>query len=194
MLEQACRQLLVWERALSRPLPLSINVNLSSRHFATPGVVDDVRQALESSGCPGERLKLEITESSLMENPDSAAECLTRLRELGVRICVDDFGTGYSSLSYLHRFPLDVIKIDRSFVADMGQQGRPPAIVSTIVSLAGHLGMEVVAEGIETREQLEQLRSMGCTYGQGYLFSKPVGREEALGWFSARPAWGSALN
>jgi len=194
MLEQACQQLAVWEQSVGRSLPLSINVNLSSRHFATRDVVEDVRRALESSGCPGERLKLEITESSLMENPESAAESLGRLRELGVRICVDDFGTGYSSLSYLHRFPLDVIKIDRSFVSDMAPEGKPPAIISTIVSLARHLGMEVVAEGIETREQLDQLRSMGCTYGQGYLFSKPVERDEALGWFSARPAWEGVLS
>jgi EAL domain-containing protein (putative c-di-GMP-specific phosphodiesterase class I) len=171
-----------------------VNVNLSSRHLARGDVVERIRQSLERTGCAGNRIKLEITESSLMENPEYAARALSALRELGIRICVDDFGTGYSSLSYLHRFPIDVIKIDRSFVAELGRGGKEPAIVSAIVSLASHLGMEVVAEGIETREQLEELRKIGCGFGQGFLFSKPVSADETRGWFGQAPSWTHTLS
>ncbi len=193
MLEEACCQLLAWERGAERRTAFAINVNLSSRHFAQGDVVAEVRGALARSKCPGNRLKLEITESSLMTDPDSTARALAQLRELGARICVDDFGTGYSSLGYLHRFPIDVIKIDRAFVMEIGGKGREGAIVAAIVSLSRHLGMEVVAEGIETQEQLAALRAIGCTYGQGFLFSKPVSGEEAQGWFGSEPGWSASF-
>jgi len=189
MLEEACGQLVRWEQTHGPQAGLLVSVNLSSRHLGRGDVVERIRRSLERTGCPGNRVKLEITESSLMENPEFAARALSELRELGIQICVDDFGTGYSSLSYLHRFPIDVIKIDRSFVSELGTGGKEPAIVSAIVSLAGHLGMQVVAEGIETREQLDQLRRIGCGFGQGYLFSKPVTPLEADAWFESEPAW-----
>jgi diguanylate cyclase (GGDEF)-like protein/PAS domain S-box-containing protein len=193
MLEEACSQLMRWEEQHGPQPGLLVSVNLSSHHLAKGDVVERVRRCLERTGCPGTRVKLEITESSLMENPRFAARALGSLRELGIRICVDDFGTGYSSLSYLHRFPIDVIKIDRSFVAELSTGGKQPAIVSAIVSLAGHLGMQVVAEGIETGEQLELLRGIGCGFGQGYLFSRPVSPDQAHGWFGAEPAWMATL-
>ncbi len=179
ILEEACRQLVRWEKDLGRELPLAVSVNLSSRQLSRLGVVEAVTELLRETGLPGERLRLEITESVLMEDPDAAAEALAELKTLGVALCLDDFGTGYSSLSYLHRFPLDVLKIDRSFIAGMTAEGGGPAIVRSVVDLAHNLGMDVVAEGIETAEQVEQLQEMGCDYGQGFYYSEAVASDVA---------------
>src|ERR671939_778286 len=139
-----------------------------------------VDNVLRKTGLNPRQLKLEITEGAVMENIDTATEMLRHLRDLGVQLAIDDFGTGYSSLSYLHRFPIDTLKIDRSFVTQMTDNAENAEIVRTIVTLARSLDMDVVAEGVETREQLRQLSSLGCDYGQGYLFSKAVAAGQAL--------------
>ncbi|MBI5486385.1 MAG: EAL domain-containing protein [Deltaproteobacteria bacterium] len=156
-----------------------ISVNLSPRQVAEPDLVDRVRDALSTTGLEPRHLKLEITETSLMEDSRRGADALAALRTLGVAVCLDDFGTGYSSLHYLHRFPLQDLKIDRSFVSEVDRNPRNAAILSTIVTLGHGLGMDVVAEGIETEEQLAAVRRLGCDHGQGFLFSRPVDLDAA---------------
>ena len=171
-LGQACRQLGEWKQT-----PAAMHVNLSAKLFGDPGLLDRVRAALAEARVEGERLVLEITESAVMEDRDDAAATLGRLKELGVGIAIDDFGTGYSSLSYLQRFPIDGLKIDRSFIAELGDRGESPEILRAILSLARGLAVEVTAEGVETEEQLRQLLALGCGQAQGHLFSPPVDRE-----------------
>ncbi len=178
VLRQACAQLREWQQEFPMNPLLSISVNLSGKQFAHPDLCDKVRAILDETGVIPLSVKLEITESSLVENPDAAAQILRQLKELGVRISLDDFGTGYSSLSYLHRFPIDVLKIDRSFVNRMSVS-KNSEIVRTIITLAINLGMEVIAEGVETEDQVAQLTSMRCDYVQGYLFSQPI-RDTAI--------------
>ena len=134
-------------------------------------------------------MMLEITESVVMEHAESAAAALTQLKTLGVQLSIDDFGTGYSSLSCLHSYPIDSLKIDRSFIGNMGADPRNLEIVRTIVALAGNLGMHVTAEGIETAEQLAQLRALRCACGQGYLFSKPLEAEAIKRLLASKPKW-----
>jgi EAL domain-containing protein (putative c-di-GMP-specific phosphodiesterase class I) len=172
VLEHACADMRRWIDAYATELEISVNI--SSRQFSQPNLVDQVAQALRQSGLPPARLKLEITESVIMENAEAALAMLTRLKELGARVSIDDFGTGYSSLGYLLRFPADSIKIDRSFVTSLGRGRRHEQVVEAIVSLGRSLGMDIVAEGIETEEQHAQLLAMNCPYGQGFLFSRPV--------------------
>jgi EAL domain-containing protein (putative c-di-GMP-specific phosphodiesterase class I) len=158
---------------------LTISVNISGRQFGQPNLIAQIKQILQETGLNAASLKLEITESVLMENTESATDMLLQLKALGVQLHMDDFGTGYSSLSYLHRFPVDMLKVDRSFVSRMSTSSEKSAIVQTIVTLAQNLGMAVTAEGIETPEQLAQLKELKCQYGQGYLFSKPVDAQAA---------------
>ena len=174
VLGEACRQAAMWqaEQGLHRALHLS--VNLSARQLQDPDLLSDVKQILEVSGLDPVCLVIEITESLLMSEPDVAIEKLGSLKELGVRVAIDDFGTGYSSLSYLRRFPVDILKIDRSFVAAMGRGPEDAALSHAIVKLGDTLGLRVVAEGIETAEQLSELRALACAYGQGYLFAPPL--------------------
>ena len=160
--------------------PFFMSVNLSTRQIADPGVVEQVRAALEATRIEPESLKLEVTESVLMAEPDRAVDVLGRLKALGVQLAVDDFGTGYSSLSYLHRFPIDVVKIDRSFVSTMLSDSGSLKIVRSITRLAQDLGLEVVAEGVERLEELAILRELGCEYAQGYLLSRPLPLAEAV--------------
>ena len=174
VLREACRQMRAWQEQFPEHGPLLINVNLSGKQFTQPDLIEQVNTTLRQTGLPPESLKLEITESTVMENTEKAIRMLDQLRALGVKLSIDDFGTGYSSLSYLHRFPIDTLKIDRSFVGQMDSSSENAEIVRTIVLLARNLGMDVVAEGVETQEQLMQLKEMGCETGQGYLFSKPV--------------------
>jgi EAL domain-containing protein (putative c-di-GMP-specific phosphodiesterase class I) len=138
-----------------------------------------VASILDETKLNAKHLKLEITESAVMENVEDATDILTRLRDLGLQISMDDFGTGYSSLSHLRRFPIDTLKIDRSFVTQMAEDEENAEIVRTIIGLAQNLGMDVVAEGVETPEQIETLKSLGCEYGQGYFFSKPLDFQRA---------------
>ncbi|HEX7177127.1 MAG TPA: EAL domain-containing protein [Pyrinomonadaceae bacterium] len=176
---EASRQMNRWHRRFTSEFPFFISVNLSSKQFAQPNLIEQVDNILKRTSLNPRSLKLEITESAVMDNIDKTTEMLKQLRQLGVQLSIDDFGTGYSSLSYLHRFPIDTLKIDRSFVTRMVDNSENTEIVRTIVMLAQTLGMDVVAEGVETKEQLALLRQLGCEYGQGYYFSKPVTAAEA---------------
>lgn len=172
VLRQACAQLVQWQRDGGHHLRVA--VNLSARQFRDPNLVQCVRSALEQSGLSPSLLKLEVTESSVMDNAVRAADILSELRALGVSISVDDFGTGYSSLAYLRRFPIDQLKIDRSFVQEVTEHAESAAIVHGIISLARSLRLQTVAEGVETVEQREFLREAGCDKMQGFLFSRPL--------------------
>ncbi len=176
-LGEACGQIQKWCHEDPRHASLRVGVNLSARQFSREGLADHVEALLVQSGISSRQLGLEMTESSIIPNMRIALEVLGSLRRLGVSLLMDDFGTGYSSLSYLHSFPFDVLKIDRSFVGRMTEGDQPLQIVRTIIELARVLGMDVVAEGIETREQYRLLREMGCRYGQGYLFARPMSAE-----------------
>ena len=173
VLNEACAQVRQWQLDSPSHRALSLSVNLSARQVAQPDLLNRIKEALETSKLNPHCLKLEITESVVMENAEAAALMFKQLRSLGVQLSIDDFGTGYSSLSYLHRFPLNYLKIDRSFVSRLTTDN-DNAIVRTISTLARNLGMEVIAEGIETEEQYQQLKMLGCEYGQGFLFSRPV--------------------
>jgi diguanylate cyclase (GGDEF)-like protein/PAS domain S-box-containing protein len=175
VLRSACRQAREWQQTYPSSPPLFVSVNLSVKQFNEPGLVENIAELLEESNLPPRCLKLEITESVFSDNIDAAVTLLTQLRNLGVQLSIDDFGTGYSSLSYLQRFPIDTLKIDRSFVTQMMENEENLAIVRTIVALAQNLGMDVVAEGVETEDQLRLLRKLECENGQGYLFSTPLG-------------------
>jgi EAL domain-containing protein (putative c-di-GMP-specific phosphodiesterase class I) len=179
VLNEACRQMREWQRQGVADESVTVSVNLSGRQFSQPDLIEQISLALRESGLKSANLKLEITESMVMENFDTATDMLTQLRILGVQLAIDDFGTGYSSLSYLHRFPIDTLKIDRSFVTQMTDNSENAEIVRTIVTLARSLDMAVVAEGVETVDQLRQLGELGCDYGQGYLFSRPIGAARA---------------
>jgi diguanylate cyclase (GGDEF)-like protein/PAS domain S-box-containing protein len=179
VLNEACRQMREWQRLGLADEAVTMSVNLSGRQFSQADLIDQISLALREAGLKAANLKLEITESMVMENFDTAIDMLTQLRVLGVGLSIDDFGTGYSSLSYLHRFPIDTLKIDRSFVTQMTDNSENAEIVRTIVTLARSLDMAVVAEGVETADQLRQLGELGCDYGQGYLFSRPVGPGQA---------------
>ena len=179
VLNEACRQMREWQRNGFADESVTMSVNLSSRQFSQADLIEQISAGLRESGLKAASLKLEITESMVMENIDTAIDMLMQLRGLGVGLSIDDFGTGYSSLSYLHRFPIDTLKIDRSFVTQMTDNSENAEIVRTIVTLARSLDMAVVAEGVETADQLRQLGELGCDYGQGYLFSRPVGAGQA---------------
>lgn len=188
VLREACRQARRWSRQFEGETPHFMAVNLSSQQFSQTDTIERVRAIVAETGVDPHHLKLEITESVIMENSESAAAMFLQLKELGIRFSMDDFGTGYSSLSYLHRFPLDTLKIDRSFVSQM----RPDAkneIVNTILSLAGGLSLSVVAEGVETPAQLENLRAMGCGFAQGFFFSKPLEAEKIEELLLQNPTW-----
>jgi len=175
ILRESCRQLRAWQETLPEAESLVVSVNLSSKQFLQNDLPDQVLEALDATGLPPRCLKLEITESYLIENSEKAVKVMNRLREIGVELSLDDFGTGYSSLSYLHRLPVNSLKIDRSFVSQMAVSEEHSEIVRTIVRLAQNLKMDVIAEGIETAEQLDQLNELNCGFGQGYLFAKPMG-------------------
>ncbi|MBU1612530.1 MAG: EAL domain-containing protein, partial [Proteobacteria bacterium] len=180
VLENACRTAAGW-KPVNKHGKFTLAVNLSQRQLSQASLVDDITEVLRTTGFPPERLKLEITETTIMENAETALVKLKKLKDLGVAISVDDFGTGYSSLSYLHRFPVDMLKIDRSFVNTMFDKPENKEIVKTIIILGHTLGLEIVAEGVETKQQLTALQDLGCDYLQGFYFSKPVGQEEAEG-------------
>jgi EAL domain-containing protein (putative c-di-GMP-specific phosphodiesterase class I) len=174
VLEEACRQLREWRDLFGERAPSSLGVNLSPKQFSQFDLVEEVRQVLESNDLEPQLLRLEITENAVMESADSAVELLGRLKTLGVQISLDDFGTGYSSLRYLHRFPLDALKVDRSFVGRMEHDERSAHLVRTVLTLARSLGVLAIAEGIEEEGQLRMLREMGCDMGQGFLFARPL--------------------
>ncbi|MEE8458872.1 MAG: EAL domain-containing protein [Phycisphaerales bacterium] len=179
VLREACQQLKTWQKHFSGPKPLSMSVNLSKKQLTDPTLVETLQDIIASSGISPSSLVLEITESTVMDNLDDLRPVLSRLRKEGVRLAMDDFGTGHSSLSFLHRAPMDILKIDRSFVNSSGNPRDNGAIIHTVIQLAHNFDMDVVAEGIETVEQLALLQSLDCNYGQGYLFSRPVDKEKA---------------
>ena len=179
VLQEACRQMKAWHTAFpDRPL-LSISVNLSGRQFSQPSLIKQIGQTLAETELEAHHLKLEITESAIMENTESAMDMMLQLKAMGIQLSVDDFGTGYSSLGYLYRFPMDLLKIDRSFISRVDVDGEKLELVRTIITLAWNLGMDVIAEGVETTKQLAQLKALKCEYAQGYLFSEPVSSAEA---------------
>lgn len=174
VLREACRQMADWHRRFPFDPPLTISVNLSARHLREAGLIEDVERILAETGLDRHCLNLEVTESSIVPDPDMALTILQRLKSLGVGLQIDDFGTGYSSLSLLHNLPFDTVKIDRSFINAFSTGDESREIVKTIIDLARSFQMEIVAEGVETEEQVHQLEKLGCHYGQGYWFSRPV--------------------
>ncbi len=188
VIQSAAEQLKAWQKTYWMSPPLSISVNLSCRQFLQPDLVYQIERVLLETGLDPNCLKMEITESAIMEHVESASTALTKIKQLGVKLAMDDFGKGYSSLSYLHEFPFDTLKIDRSFISRIGVGGENTEIVRTIVSLANGLGLDVVGEGVETESQSAQLRKLGCQYGQGYLFSRPL-RAEAAGELLTKSPW-----
>jgi diguanylate cyclase (GGDEF)-like protein len=179
VLREACRQLRTWQQRSLSERDLVMSVNLSAKQIMQADLIEQIAAVLHESELKPWHLKLEVTESVVMDNPEVAAVTLAKLRALGVRLSIDDFGTGYSSLSYLNRFPLDILKIDRSFISTMNESDENLQIVKTIVTLAGNLGLEVIAEGVETEEQLNQLRLLKCQHAQGFLFSRPMNALQA---------------
>lgn len=188
ILREACRQMQAWQRQ-SPMTPLAISVNLSVRQFTQPELIEQIDQILWETRLDASSLRLEITESVLIENPTSATAILSQLTALGVQLYMDDFGTGYSSLSYLHRFPVSALKIDRSFISNMDSSDKNSEIVRAITTLALALGIDAIAEGVETVEQLAQLRVLKCKYAQGYLFAKPMDAEAAGALVMKNPQW-----
>jgi EAL domain-containing protein (putative c-di-GMP-specific phosphodiesterase class I) len=194
VLRRALTQLRAWTAAHPDDPP-TMSVNLAPRQLTQPGIVDMVRDALAESGVRPELVMLEITETALMEDVPATMQALAALRALGVRLAIDDFGTGYSSLAYLRQFTVDVVKIDRSFMHDLGTSREGSAIVAAVTSLARALGLSVVAEGVETVEHLASLFTLGCDKAQGYFFSRPVDGAAAtafLARYRAEPAGGVA--
>lgn len=179
VLREGSRQIAQWQKIAPAYEHLFVSLNVSSKHLSNDELIDNVEQALASSGISPASLKLEITESVAMENAEHTIALLTKLKRIGVQLSIDDFGTGYSSLSYLHRLPFDTLKVDRSFVYSVDENGENSAILQTIISLAKSLKMKIIAEGIETESQLALLQYLGCDYGQGFLLAKPQPKEMA---------------
>jgi EAL domain-containing protein (putative c-di-GMP-specific phosphodiesterase class I) len=178
VLREACAQARLWQTWFPGDSPASVSVNISSMGFGQPDIVHQVASALQETGLDPHSLRLEITESVAMADAERARTILIELRALGVRISLDDFGTGYSSLSYLQRFPVDTLKIDRSFVAGIDRNDECCEIIRTILNLARTLGLDVIAEGTETSAQVDYLEGLDCRFGQGYFFSRPLPLEE----------------
>ena len=179
VLDEACRQLHAWHSQYPADPPLTMNVNLSTRQCAQPDLIKKISTILKKNELDPRFLKLELTESLIIDESGSTATMLSDLRDMGIQVQIDDFGTGYSSLSYLHTLPVDTLKIDRSFISRLGLNSNNTEIVQTILSLAHSLGMKVIAEGVETNEQLSSLKDMNCEFVQGFLFAKPVNGVEA---------------
>jgi diguanylate cyclase (GGDEF)-like protein/PAS domain S-box-containing protein len=188
-LREACSRIAEWKSQLGPNRDLTVSVNLSIKQFMQPNLVDNIGNLLKELNLAPESLKLEITESTVMEDPGAAVEMLQQMKALGIRLAIDDFGTGYSSLSYLHRFPLDTLKIDRSFISGASGGVNGMEIARTIMPLAKTLCLDVVAEGVETAEQVKELKKLDCKYAQGYYFSKPLSREEAEALLSEHAVW-----
>ncbi|NJL02420.1 MAG: EAL domain-containing protein [Spirulinaceae cyanobacterium SM2_1_0] len=185
---QACQQLHTWQRQFPH-YSLTININLSGRQFSQPTLAEQVQTILQETALTPQSLKLEITETTIMESPETVRQTLAALKAMNVQLNIDDFGTGYSSLSRLQSFPIDTLKIDRSFVTAMAQDPQNLEIVRAIISMADSLGIDTVAEGVETAAQLEQLRAMNCKYGQGYWFAEALSAERAAALLAEQRCW-----
>lgn len=179
ILQEACRQMCQWQEQFNRDVPVRVNVNISPVQLLQVDLRERIEEILHQSNLPSDRLKLEITESCVLETSSEEAQVLKQLKTLGIKLCIDDFGTGYSSLSRLHEFPIDTLKIDRSFVSQLGKEKGSEEIIQAIVALARSLGMDTVAEGIDTIPKLKKLQELGCDFAQGFLFSKPVNSSNA---------------
>ncbi len=188
-LREACRQMRDWRERSDAILDLSVSVNLSVKQLLQPNLVDDIKKLLLEVSVPPQVLRFEITESAVMADPASATELLQQLKALGIRLAIDDFGTGYSSLSYLHRFPLDTLKIDRSFINNAAADGEGMEIARTIMPMAKNLRLDVVAEGVETLEQVALLKRLHCRYAQGYYFSRPLAPKDIGELLTEDPTW-----
>lgn len=184
VLREACRQNAAWQQAGLRPLRVA--VNFSARQFRSDNLLDEIDAALSETALPASLLELEITESMVMEDPERVINLLDKIRSRGIHLSLDDFGTGHSSLAYLKRFPINCVKIDRAFIKDMPENTDDVAIARTIVAMAKSLGLTTVAEGVETVEQLELLKTMGCDQIQGYFFSRPLPADDFMAFYSAR--------
>ncbi len=191
VMSEACKQLHFWQLQFPQE-EITMSVNFSSKQFALPNVVGAIKEIIKLHNLQPNQIHLEITESVLVENTQEIAQVLKQLKSLGIILCLDDFGTGYSSLSYLHRFPIDILKIDRSFIMGMSANDDDNSkieIIQTIIALAENMNIKVVAEGVETKEQLAKLRALKCQYGQGYLFSRPVDKQAIEGLLTAQCQW-----
>ena len=177
VLDEACRQLRIWQDKYPADPPLSMNVNLSTKQCSDPELIHRIIDILKKHELEASCLKLELTESLIVEDTDFIASILQNLRELGIQVQIDDFGTGYSSLGYLHTLPIETLKIDRTFISQLGESSNGLEIVRTILALAHSLGMHVIAEGVETKEQLQKLKKLNCEYVQGFYFSEPVDKK-----------------
>ncbi|PHJ61164.1 diguanylate phosphodiesterase [Nostoc linckia z18] len=189
VLQSACHQLSIWQHHPITPEPLSISVNLSARLFSQPNLVDQIDRIIYENQINPEHLQLEITESVIMENTNAIKIILEQLRQRKIKLVMDDFGTGYSSLSYLHSFPLNALKIDKSFVKRMQENEENMGLVPAMIGIANSMGMSAIAEGVETQEQLAQLRNLNCDFAQGYLFSKPIEEQLVLKLLATEPQW-----
>lgn len=187
--DRACIQLRQWQQTLPQAQDLTMSVNLSVKQFASLQLLDRIQETLATTGLSGRSLRLEITESALIDNPEMAASILQTLRQQQIELCIDDFGTGYSSLSMVHQYPVQILKIDRSFVNRLEADPRGVTMVRTIIALAHSLDMEVIAEGVETVGQLHILRELGCESAQGFFFSCPLSAREAAALITQSPPW-----
>jgi len=194
ILDTACRQTVEWQKMFKDAAPRFISVNISGVHFANPLLVDQIKEVLSNTGLDPGSLKLEITETAIMENGENAVAMLRQIKDLGVQLSIDDFGTGYSSLGYLQQFPIDTVKIDRVFVRSMEDGRQNGEIVRAVLALADSLNLEVVAEGIESIHQYHQLRILSCHYGQGYLFAPALPAAEVESLLRDQNRWQSLLS
>jgi diguanylate cyclase (GGDEF)-like protein/PAS domain S-box-containing protein len=189
VVEEACRQAGIWNRRFPAESPRLMNVNISARQFQHKELITTVLEALRTASLEPGHLKLEITESIMMKDPMASIEAMKTFKSMDIHLVIDDFGTGYSSLSYLKRFPVDTLKVDKSFVDGLGKDSESTAIVAAVISMAKSLGMRVTAEGIETTDQMQHLEKLNCDQGQGYLFSRPLPAEAAEALLAQDPHW-----
>jgi EAL domain-containing protein (putative c-di-GMP-specific phosphodiesterase class I) len=187
--KEACRQMHSWQQQFATTPPCFISINLAVKQLEQPDLVAQFDRILRETGLSPQSVKLEITESSLMDKTSTTAAVITQVRDLGLHVCLDDFGTGYSCMSYLHSFPIDTLKIDRAFVSRMCTDTQSAAIVRTIMTLAHHLGMDVVAEGIEFPQQFLDLKALGCEYAQGHFVAAPLDSQAVEALLAADPQW-----
>jgi EAL domain-containing protein (putative c-di-GMP-specific phosphodiesterase class I) len=176
---EACRQLYIWQQQFPQEPPLTMSINISGRQVIGTDLTRQLADILEETGVEGRCIKVELTESMVMNDVEAAIDLMLSLKELNLQLGIDDFGTGYSSLSYLHRFPMDTLKVDRSFISRIETGSEDIEIVRAIIALGHNLGMEIVAEGLETESQVQLLRQLNCEYGQGFFFAKPLSTAQA---------------
>lgn len=189
VLRESCAQLKRWQDSLPEYRALRISVNLSVKEFAKPNLIGSIVDALTAVNLRPDYLKLEITESALMESLEYVTRTLRQIRDMNIELSIDDFGTGYSSLSYLHRFPMNTLKVDQAFIRDMMVSNESSQIVKTVILLAEALSMATIAEGIESAVQINELRGLRCEAGQGYYFARPLPRDEATALLESNPRW-----